>query len=264
MSAAAAGADDRGRRHAVIDAPGGLTKSVLRRARLALGTLVDIGAGGGIERAFELLAEIEFELSGFNPGGDIGRFNQLSGGETLRVGPHTAAVLAAAHALTVESRGLFDVAQGTGAWSLHGRELRKDSSSARIDLGGIGKGYAVDRCFEALRAGACWVNAGGDLRVRGIELPVVLRNERSGGVHPWMVLREGALATSWFGRRARSRLSGRVRAAHVSVAAPSCMLADALTKVVARSGRLDHPLLERHGATAWVHQGTASSTPALE
>lgn len=38
----------------------------------------------------------------------------------------------------------------------------------------------------------------------------------------------------------------------ISVAAPVCMLADALTKVVAASGDDHHPLLARHGASAFV------------
>jgi thiamine biosynthesis lipoprotein len=39
----------------------------------------------------------------------------------------------------------------------------------------------------------------------------------------------------------------------VSVAAPRCLWADALTKIVAISGDAAHPLLARHGAKAWQH-----------
>ena len=68
----------------------------------------------------------------------------------------------------------------------------------RLDLGGIAKGYAVDRACDLLAdAGPCLVNAGGDLSVRGM---------RSG--EPWPVavdgpgeplvlaLAHGAIATS--------------------------------------------------------------------
>jgi thiamine biosynthesis lipoprotein len=97
--------------------------------------------------------------------------------------------------------------------------------------------------LRARGASAGCVNAGGDLRAFGaIELPIALRDERTGGVRPFCRLSEGAFATS---RLAAER--------HVSVAAPSCMLADALTKVVAASGRIDHPLLARQGAIAWLH-----------
>jgi thiamine biosynthesis lipoprotein len=41
--------------------------------------------------------------------------------------------------------------------------------------------------------------------------------------------------------------------AHVSVAAPLALWADALAKVVAVSGDDRHPLLARHSARAWLH-----------
>ena len=89
--------------------------------------------------------------------------------------------------------------------------------------------------------------------VKAGKMPINLRDESGGGVRPWLVLRDGALATSWFGAGARSRLAGNGQAKHVSVAALRCQDADALTKVVALSGRVDDPILARHGATAWVH-----------
>jgi thiamine biosynthesis lipoprotein len=55
-------------------------------------------------------------------------------------------------------RGLVDVSDGV--ISLLG--------GARIDLGGIGKGYACERAAEILAtAGPCLVNAGGDIATRG-------------------------------------------------------------------------------------------------
>jgi thiamine biosynthesis lipoprotein len=243
--------------------------AVCRRARPALGTLVELGARpataaplqAAFDDAFHVLSEVEGALSAFNPASDIGRFNQAPAGASLQVTADTLRVLTAAMELSED--GLFDVTLGTGAhdWSLSSNGLlHKHTPRVRIDLGGIGKGHAVDRAFEALQraldGAPCWVNAGGDLRVSGLELPVKLRDEVRGGVRPWMVLREGALATSYFGAGGRSRLAGARgdSARHVSVAAPLCLSCDALTKVVAVSGRIDAPILARHGATAWLHQ----------
>jgi thiamine biosynthesis lipoprotein len=247
----------------------------VRRARPALGTLVELGAlapDGGGERvaaafaaAWRVLAEVEGALSAFLPASDVARFNAAPAGAALAVGAHAAAVLGAAASLARESGGLLDVTLGTGHgdWALAARGgaplLVKRSAAVRLDLGGIGKGYAVDRVFCALaralgRGSACWVNAGGDLRVRGVDLPVALRDEEGGGARPFLALRQGALATSRFGADARARLAGAAaRARHVTVLAPRCLWSDALTKVVALSGRGDHPLLARHGAVAWLH-----------
>ena len=208
---------------------------IARRARPALGTICEVGADAPIDaRAFEAaflaIAQVERALSIFDPESDIFRFNAAPAGAARKITEETACVLRVAAELQRESAGRFDVTQGTGPndWSINenGR-LFKQSDSVRIDLGGIGKGFAVDRAFEALSAAlggaGCWVNAGGDLRVQGMELPVQLRDEESGGVRPWMTLREGAVATSYFGESARSRLAGGTRARHVSVAASTCL-----------------------------------------
>jgi thiamine biosynthesis lipoprotein len=105
---------------------------------------------------------------------------------------------------------------------------------------------------------AGWVNAGGDLRAFGnVDTPVQLRDEATGGVRTFATLRDGAFATSHFGPDSRSRLAAGARAtpprAYASVAAPLCLWADALTKVVALSGDTSHPLLARFAACAWLH-----------
>jgi thiamine biosynthesis lipoprotein len=101
---------------------------------------------------------------------------------------------------------------------------------------------------------AGWVNAGGDLRAFGdIDLPLQLRDEASGGVHSFGSLRDGAFATSHFSPGMRPLAGLSAAHAHASVAAPSCLWADALTKVLAISGDTAHPLLARYGAQGWLH-----------
>ena len=141
------------------------------------------------------------------------------------------------------------------------------SPSAAFDLGGIAKGYAVDCPVEALQHVGCaagWVNAGGDLRVFGeVQSPVMLRDERNGGLHPFMALGEGAVATSYLGPGQRSQIyaaSGAALLVHVTVAAPQCMHADALIKVIAASGDEQHPLLRQYSAQAWLHREACISS----
>lgn len=142
-----------------------------------------------------------------------------------------------------------------------------------IDLGGIAKGYAVDLAIGALidaGVGSACVNAGGDLRVFGADaVPVAIRdprnpyNLRRGGAS--VLLRNEAMATSasyfsikeWEGGQVCALIDGRSgaplpSAASVSVRAPRCALADALTKVIAASGDIDHPALREFEATALI------------
>ena len=232
--------------------------AVVRRARPLLGTLVEVGWIGAVgerrdaERAiddtFATVAAIESRLSRFVDGSEIFRFNGARSGDRIEIGLDACRVLAAADELRHASDGLFDITLGSGThgWRCDGTSLVKLDDDVRIDLGGIGKGYAVDRAVAALAeagAQAGWVNAGGDLRVFGdATVPIDLRDEASGGVRRFAQLEDGAFATSRF-----------AAAGHASVAAPECLWADALTKIVVLSGDAGHPLLARFGARAWLH-----------
>ena len=131
--------------------------------------------------------------------------------------------------------------------SLHRVRLRR---ALRIDLGGIAKGFAVDQAVRSLkRDGLPWglVNAGGDLRAFGSRAwPIHTRHP----AHPTELvslgmLWEGAIATSapYFSERMNQGQSvsalanphtGRsiVGAISATVFAPTCLVADALTKAV--------------------------------
>jgi thiamine biosynthesis lipoprotein len=248
--------------------------TALRRARPALGTLVELGIGSdedpraaaaALEAGWRAIRAVEEAASAFLPESDLGRLHAAPAGARVELRTDTAAVLGAADELRVRTCGLFDVTRGTGPWdwwlTADGRAVRRRTGHVRLDLGGIAKGHAVDRGVEAMAAElevrgapvACWVNAGGDLRVCGLDLPVRLRDEQGGGARPWLVLREGAVATSHFAAGAERLTGGPARALHVSVAAPRCLWSDALTKIVGLTGDADHPAVRERGATAWIH-----------
>jgi thiamine biosynthesis lipoprotein len=227
-----------------------------RRARPLLGTLVEIGADcpAAHEAAFAAIARVQARMSRFDAHSDIGRFNALPAGAAIEVDAWTAEVLGAAQRLQASTDGAFDVSLGSAraGWRCEATWLYKLDDACRLDLGGIAKGFAVDRAVDALRAAGAtrgWVNAGGDLRVFGeLEVPLMLRDENEGGVRAFGRLADGACATSDLRRDGR---------AHVSVLAAQCLWADALTKVAAHAGIAGTPqvasLLAAHGAQAWWH-----------
>ena len=243
----------------------------LRRAKPLLGTLVEVGVCDdgphgdlAATAAFESMMLVQARMSKFEPGSDVSRFHRLRPGESMDVDVHTAAVLVAARQLHHETGGSFDITlhSATDGWRFDNQRLHRMDDTAHIDLGGIAKGYAVDLAVRTLIELGCtsgWVNAGGDLRVFGVaKLPLLLRDERGGGVRPFAQLQDGAFATSHFSATSRCAASrgacekASVKA-HVSVAAPLCLWADALTKVVALSGDTEHPVLSRYHARAWLH-----------
>jgi len=242
----------------------------IRRARPLLGTLVELGLPDdhpapewAAAAGFAAVAALQAALSRFDDDSDIAHFARLPAGASLRLRPAAQRALRAAQALHQASGGLFDISLGSGPtdWTCQGGRLHKARAGVQLDLGGIAKGQAVDAAVRALRRAGCtggWVNAGGDLRAFGhASVPLRLRDEASGGVRPLGTLADGAFATSHFSTTSRSRVHGTQRGApvqaHVSVVAPRCVWADALTKIVALSGDAHHPLLARLGAQAWLH-----------
>lgn len=118
-----------------------------------------------------------------------------------------------------------------------------------IDLGGIAKGWAVDRAAAAaLDAGLAWalVGAGGDLRVVGAapDLAVTIQDPEVRGESCLRVaLREGAIATSSVTRRRwgadrhhlidpRTGLPADTGVLQASAWAPTCAAAEVAAKVL--------------------------------
>jgi thiamine biosynthesis lipoprotein len=104
--------------------------------------------------AFELLDRLEQELSRFVANSDVARINELREGESALVSPSTLECLAIARHMFDLTAGAFDVSIGTGLDRLDLREddfrVEAHADGIRLDLGGIGKGYAVDAMVERL------------------------------------------------------------------------------------------------------------------
>jgi FAD:protein FMN transferase len=264
---------------------------IVRRAQPWLGTCVEIRAEAArlprwevltaIDAAFAEIAAVHRLLSRQEGGTDYVRLMQAQAGELIRVDVRTAEVLRLALNLRSESAGAFDPERnarrvtGTAAadlqpaWSLEDGQTVRVHRHAAIDLDGIAKGYAVDRAIDSLRARgvAGTVNAGGDLRTtRKCSEPLLVRCDTARGG----LVRLGRLGTGAFAS-SQSRVRHDVDAALASdgiddrrtdgrhlplmvvgVAAPSCAMADALTKVVAVDPEAAVGLLEQRGATAWI------------
>jgi thiamine biosynthesis lipoprotein len=111
-------------------------------------------AGQAAQAAFDLVDRLERELSRFRPNSDITRINHLDAGEHTRVSPSTLECLVIARHMFDVTDGAFDISIGTGLPSLElyadDLVVRATTSGVQIDLGGIGKGYAVDLLAELL------------------------------------------------------------------------------------------------------------------
>jgi thiamine biosynthesis lipoprotein len=262
----------------------------ISRCRPLLGTYVEIQISSSdasiasenidvIDKAYEAMTLCARLMSFHDKKSDLSLINKFAYSRPVKVHPWTYAVLKQAKAFYEHTDGLFDI--GIGAelrqWGLlpepdlpHAEnntisstiaavELLPDhqvkyANPACLDLGGIAKGYAVDKAIEILRKhdiDYAVVNAGGDLRVTGnLEEPIYVRHP----MHPEQLIfigtiSEGAVATSasYFSTlkkntkhstevcalvHAKKRTS-IIKQHSYTVIAPTCMAADALTKVLA-------------------------------
>ena len=111
-------------------------------------------AAQAAQAVFDLVDRLERELSRFIPNSDISRINQLAAGERTRVTPSTLECLVIARHMFDLTGGAFDISIGTGLDSLEldddAFEVGATRDGVRVDLGGIGKGYAIDLAAELL------------------------------------------------------------------------------------------------------------------
>ncbi len=276
---------------------------LVERARPLLGTRVAIRVRGlpegrahrAIDAAFREIAQIHARMSFHEPGSDISRLNREAFHRPVAVDPRTVEVLEWSRRMGERSRGSFDITVATqlvdwgvlpppdcahrpdreGSWrdvEILANGTVRFHRPVWIDLGGIAKGYAVDRAVECLRrwgAPQCCVNAGGDLRVWGPRMERIRLDWTPTGalVLPILELENASVASS-SGQPDHRRHLHRLRGPHVhgrrrspvgarsfvAVVAEQCVVADALTKVVLAQGTRSENALRHYGASAHLYR----------
>jgi thiamine biosynthesis lipoprotein len=164
--------------------------------------------------AFRDLERLEGSLSRFVESSDIARANRLALGETIAIGDEALECLILAAGLAESTGHAFDPAYG----SVHGADLaagepaftldplshRLTSRASRLhlDLGAVGKGYALDRLAETLAewgVDSALLNSGGS-SVLALEPPTPTDGWRvgigEGEARRDIVLRRAALSGS--------------------------------------------------------------------
>jgi FAD:protein FMN transferase len=185
---------------------------MVERSRISMGTLLKVGvwatdearAGDAIEHVFREFERLDALLSNWKNDSDVTRLNNHAGVMPVKVSQDTIAVLRIAQDVSELTRGKFDITFGalTDIWRfdhdqdnvvperdlIEARLKRIDYTAVEVDstagtafinrpeirahLGGIGKGYAVDRGVALLKElgfADFLIQAGGDLYVAGTE-----------------------------------------------------------------------------------------------
>jgi len=188
----------------------------IRRTQFIMGTLVEITVSHAdtnvvhlaTTQAFDEMKRVEALMSTYLPDSEVSQINNAAGKEAVAVSPELLKVIEEGIRWGEKSDGLFDITIHplVDLWDFDGegksvpnpeaiedalglvnfRDIRITGNKAlltregmAINLGGIAKGYAVDRAIDILRGlvpnGI--INAGGDLYAFG---------QREPG-HPWVI-----------------------------------------------------------------------------
>lgn len=216
---------------------------VVKRAQMHMGTLVTITSIARSEAAaqaaaiagFSEIHRLEQLLSTWIPTSELSQVNTSAGVKPVRVSPETMTVVRRAIQAGEITNGGFNIAIGPAieAWSVTedqripteselgalrplvnlqavhvdaGRQtIYLEKAGMRIDVGGIGKGYAADEAVEAMRkAGAVAgvVALSGDIKTfgrlpNGKMFPVGIQHPREdGSVLLWIDLQDEAISTA--------------------------------------------------------------------
>ncbi len=216
---------------------------VVKRTQMQMGTLVSITvvasnkeiAQAAATAGFAEIRRLEELLSTWIPTSELSRVNTSAGVMPVSVSPETMTVVQGAIRIAEMTDGGFNIAIGPAieAWSVtDGQRIPTESESdalrplvdlqavhadarkqtiflekagMRIDVGGIGKGYAADQAVEALRragASAGVVALSGDIKTfgqlpGGKRFPVGIQHPRKeGSVLAWIDLEDEAISTA--------------------------------------------------------------------
>jgi thiamine biosynthesis lipoprotein len=260
--------------------------NTLQRCKPLLGTFVDVTVSDHVSdkalialsnQLFDHIEHIQLAMSFHDSNSELSKINQLAHKDALTISADMQSVLHHALSLSHDTEGDYDIAIGAELVSrqvLPNHELRvnrdanwfnivlKDNTvflttPLLIDLGGIAKGYAVDKAIESVTTDAeVTINAGGDLRMthwQGQTVAIRVPYSKSGESRS-IEMQAAALATSgyYFNDQQYVSLNGNqqqlLSECSVSVFADSCMIADSLTKVALLHQRANE-VIKKHNAT---------------
>jgi FAD:protein FMN transferase len=226
-----------------VGVPSGQESIIVTRAQMQMGTLVKITAVARSESVaqaaatagFAEIRRLEELLSTWIPTSELSQVNASAGVKPVHVSTETLTVVQRAMQAAEMTDGGFNIAIGPAveAWSVtdgqripteselkalrplvdlqavhvdvREQTMYLDKAGMRIDVGGIGKGYAADQAVEALRrAGAIAgvVALSGDIKTfgrlpGGKMFPVGIQHPRKdGSVLAWIDLQDEAISTA--------------------------------------------------------------------
>ena len=213
----------------------------IERVQSHMGTygriLIYNGNSQDVDAAFAKIKELDNLLSDYNPNSEISEINNNAGIKPIKVDPQVIEVLELAKEVASQTNGVFDPTIGaltigvyrfgreanvnpsqddiTKAKSLvnyknliiEGNTVYLEKKGMMIDLGGIGKGFAIQKAVGVLkerdvRSGV--VSLSGDIKIFGHQSEIAIRNPDSNKAIATFTSNEDEITISTSGSYERS------------------------------------------------------------
>lgn len=185
----------------------------VERVQYQMGTYamvhINDGTNEDVDAAFAKIKELDDLLSDYNPNSEISEINKMAGVSPVKVNKQVVEVLEISKQVAIETDGVFDPTIGALTIGVYrfGRESNDEpdisdidrakslvnyrdliiennevylkNKGMMIDLGGIGKGYAVEQVVKILKlrgVSSGVVSLSGDLKVFGDTAQIFIQN----------------------------------------------------------------------------------------
>ena len=220
-------------------------------------------------QAYKFMKGLEEKLSDYIEDSEVSKINQKAGVEPVEVSADTLEVIKKSLWLSELTEGAFDIT--VGAITIRARRLREisedearnlvnykkvrvegssvflEEKGMAIDLGGIGKGFAIQKAYEFIKTDKGFIAIAGDLRVWGHKRLLAVYNPING-----KILTQGYnkkdLCLSTSGNYKREHIIGKGgKLLQVTVAYEDCTLTDGLsTALFSMDDKKRWDFIEKH------------------
>ncbi|MDA2918410.1 FAD:protein FMN transferase [Desulfobacterota bacterium AH_259_B03_O07] len=190
----------------------------IERMQFLMGTHARIvvydGSNNDVDKAFSVMKKLEDLMSDYDESSELSELNENAGKRSIEISKELKEVLQIALEVARETEGAFDPTIGAltighygfgredtkapepndineakklvdyNLLKLNGNKAYIEKKGMMIDLGGLGKGFAVDKAVELLKKRGIArgsVSIAGDLRVFGKDQDIYLKHPRGEG-----------------------------------------------------------------------------------
>ena len=157
---------------------------------------IDLDNPDDIRRAYKYLRKLENKMSTYLAESEVSLINRYAGIKPVRVSEEVAEVIVEALKISEKTYGYFDITVGAYTINYRRKGLLEKKEALKlvnykdvvvngdkvflkkkgmaIDLGGIGKGYALEKVYEYLNIERGFITIGGDMKIWGMKRSIAI------------------------------------------------------------------------------------------